>query len=158
MRITKHRRLCLRFTVLVGALAIMYSSRLTSSWAFQAAPSQAQPDQLIHSVKGADLFGTYCAPCHGVNGTGNGPAASALKKRPPDLTRIAQRNDGTFPEDRVRNIVAGSAPAISAHGSREMPVWGPIFHQVEQDQDWGNVRLQNLLAYLRSIQVAERKK
>src|SRR5262249_24544037 len=110
------------------------------------------------SVKGADLFGAYCAPCHGVNGTGNGPAASALKKRPPDLTRIAHRNGGTFPEDRVRNIITGSAPALSAPGSREMPVWGPVFHQVEQDQDWGNVRLRNLLAYLRSIQVSEQKK
>jgi hypothetical protein len=26
-----------------------------------------------------------------------------------------------------------------AHGDREMPIWGPIFHEVEADQDWGEV-------------------
>jgi mono/diheme cytochrome c family protein len=158
MRTTKHLRVCWSLAAVVGVLAIIDSSSLTSSWAFQAVASQTEPDRLIHSVQGADLFGVYCASCHGVHGIGNGPAASALKKRPPDLTRIAERNGGIFPEDRVRNIIAGSAPAISAHGSREMPVWGPIFHQVERDQDWGDVRLQNLLVYLRSIQIAERKK
>jgi len=75
-----------------------------------------------------------------------------LKKHVPDLTRIAQRNKGVFAEDSVRNIIAGDT-SITAHGSREMPVWGPVFHEVEQDQDWGNVRLQNLVKYLKSIQI-----
>jgi len=38
------------------------------------------------------------------------------------------------------------------HGSREMPVWGPIFHQVEEDRDYGAIRVGNLLKYLESIQ------
>jgi hypothetical protein len=33
-----------------------------------------------------------------------------------------------------------------------MPVWGPIFHQVEEDRDYGAVRLHNLTEYIRSIQ------
>jgi hypothetical protein len=33
-----------------------------------------------------------------------------------------------------------------------MPVWGPIFHQIEEDQDFGNVRLRNLIKYLETIQ------
>jgi folate-dependent phosphoribosylglycinamide formyltransferase PurN len=41
---------------------------------------------------------------------------------------------------------------IASHGSREMPVWGPIFHQVEEDVDRGNVRVENLVTYLESIQ------
>jgi mono/diheme cytochrome c family protein len=41
---------------------------------------------------------------------------------------------------------------IASHGSREMPVWGPIFHQVEEDVDRGYVRLDNLVKYLQSIQ------
>jgi hypothetical protein len=41
---------------------------------------------------------------------------------------------------------------IASHGSREMLIWGPIFHQVESDVDRGNVRLENLLKYLESIQ------
>ena len=39
-----------------------------------------------------------------------------------------------------------------AHGNREMPVWGPIFHEVEADQDWGEVRLDAITKHLESIQ------
>ena len=42
--------------------------------------------------------------------------------------------------------------ALASHGSREMPIWGPIFHQIEADVDRGNVRLENLMKYLESIQ------
>jgi hypothetical protein len=32
-----------------------------------------------------------------------------------------------------------------------MPVWGPIFHRIEYDQDLGYVRLQNVTEYLNTI-------
>lgn len=51
----------------------------------------------------------------------------------------------------VRESIMGEQVVV-AHGSREMPVWGPVFHQVEGDMDWGNVRLENLVKYLESIQ------
>ncbi len=102
-------------------------------------------------LDGAKIFRRYCAACHGVNGKGDGPAAPALKRRLPQLATIAKRNGGTFPTARVRSIIAGDdVPA--AHGSREMPVWGPIFHQIDYDQDLGNVRLQNVTEYLSTIQ------
>ena len=107
--------------------------------------------KLIYTVKGPEIFRAYCAPCHGVQGKGNGPMAPALKAKVPDLTRISQRNKGQFPVVRVRTIIAGGGTAV-AHGSNEMPIWGPIFHQVEADQDWGNVRMENLIMYLESIQ------
>jgi len=106
---------------------------------------------LIQSVKGADLFRAYCASCHGPTGVGNGPVAPALKLRPLDLTAIAERNHGKFPTDRIARVIAVD-DRILPHGSREMPVWGPIFHEVEKDQDWGEVRVHNLVEYLRSIQ------
>ncbi len=34
----------------------------------------------------------------------------------------------------VRNLLS---LCTGNHGDREMPIWGPIFHQVEADQDWG---------------------
>jgi mono/diheme cytochrome c family protein len=107
--------------------------------------------QLIHSVEGQDLYRAYCASCHGVNAHGDGPAAPALKTKVPDLTLIAQRNHGAFPSQGITEIISGEGGPVS-HGSREMPIWGPIFHEVEADQDWGNVRLQNLTRYLESIQ------
>jgi hypothetical protein len=33
-----------------------------------------------------------------------------------------------------------------------MPIWGPIFHQIGADQDLGNVRTENVIRYLESIQ------
>lgn len=113
--------------------------------------SDPQFQQLIHSVAGPDLFRAYCAPCHGSNAKGHGPAAEAMKTRVPDLTRLARDNAGKFPDALVRKTIMGD-DVIAAHGSREMPIWGPIFHQVEEDVDRGNVRLNNLVLYLESIQ------
>ena len=110
-----------------------------------------EPVRLIASLKGVDIYRANCAACHGMEGTGNGPAAPALSTRPPDLTTIAQRNGGTFPAARIKKIIAGNESVV-AHGSREMPVWGPIFHQIQNDRDYGEIRLQNLTDYLKSIQ------
>ena len=110
-----------------------------------------QPVQLIHSLKSPDLYRSYCASCHGTEGKGDGPVAPALNSKMPDLTTIAQRNGGVFPATRVNKIISGDQ-IIFAHGTREMPVWGPIFHQVQEDRDYGEVRLQNLTNYLKSIQ------
>jgi hypothetical protein len=108
-------------------------------------------EQLIYSVKGPDLFRAHCAPCHGSDAKGGGPMATALRTKVPDLTGLAKNNLGKFPSERVRKQIIGDDVALS-HGSREMPVWGPIFHQIEADQDFGNVRVGNLLRYLESIQ------
>jgi mono/diheme cytochrome c family protein len=110
-----------------------------------------QPGHLIQSLKGADIYRAYCASCHGSEGKGDGPVAAALTAKIPDLTTISQRNAGVFPTDRVRKVILGDE-SVLGHGSREMPVWGPIFHQVEADRDYGEVRLQNITDYLRSIQ------
>jgi len=103
-------------------------------------------------LDGAQIFRSYCASCHGANGRGQGPAADALKHAPPDLTLISRRNGGRFPRDRVKATIAGKQQTTSAHGSRDMPVWGPVFHEVERDQDWGEVRLENVTTFVQSIQ------
>jgi mono/diheme cytochrome c family protein len=110
-----------------------------------------QPVNLIHSLNGPDLYRSYCASCHGTEGKGDGPVAPALNSKVPDLTTIAQRNGRVFPATQVNKIISGDQ-IILAHGTREMPVWGPIFHQVQEDRDYGEVRLQNLTNYLKSLQ------
>ncbi len=86
-------------------------------------PASAQePKQAI----GEEIFIRYCAVCHGVDGTGNGPLADALKVVPPDLTALAKRNGGRFPTDRVaETILNGAAPG---HG-KAMIAWGRIFEK-----------------------------
>ena len=115
-----------------------------------AAPRAERPARI--PIEGAKIFQYHCTACHGVDGRGHGPASSALKHTVPDLTRIAQRNGGKFPYQRVKDLIEGKQPAPLAHGDREMPIWGPIFHQVEADQDWGEVRLDAVTRQLESIQ------
>lgn len=114
--------------------------------------TKAELEQLIYSVKGSELFRAHCAACHGSDAKGGGPMAPVLKTKVPDLTVLAKKNGGQFPSAQVSHAIMGD-DVVMSHGSREMPIWGPIFHQIESDQDFGNVRLQNLLKYLESLQV-----
>jgi mono/diheme cytochrome c family protein len=105
---------------------------------------------------GRDLFEFYCASCHGRDGKGSGPVVPALKVRPPDLTTIARRNRGQFPTERVTAVVTGDATLPTpAHGSKDMPVWGPIFQALDQRKTVYEVRVSNIVAYLESIQTKE---
>ena len=79
--------------------------------------------------------------------------ASTLRTAPPDLTTIAKRNKGVFPFLRVQKVMAGEELAPQSHGSREMPIWGPILSEVSWDQDLGRIRIYEITRYLESIQV-----
>ena len=74
-------------------------------------------------------------------GKGHGPALVALKHGAPDLTLIARRSGGEFLFQRVKEIIEGKGNGTSAHGSREMPVWGPVLHEVESDVELGELRV-----------------
>jgi len=103
-------------------------------------------------ASGHDLYFSYCASCHGKDAKGKGPAAASLKTPPPDLTTLAQRNDGKFPKARVIETISGEN-AMKAHGSREMPVWGPYFLALSgMKEKAGKARVEDLANYLESIQ------
>jgi mono/diheme cytochrome c family protein len=112
------------------------------------------PPLVITSMYGRDLYQFYCASCHGRDGKGSGPVAPALKGDLPDLTRLAMRNGGEFPRARVEAVVTGRAdPPLAVHGSREMPVWGPIFSGLDRDEAVNRVRIANIVDYLATLQV-----
>lgn len=115
-------------------------------------PVAASETQLIQSVEGAPLFQAYCASCHGTDAKGSGPMSEWLKVKTPDLTRISIRAGGTFPLARVQKIIAGDDSVKSGHGTRDMPVWGPIFSQVSGDRDWGQMRVYNLSEFIQTLQ------
>jgi mono/diheme cytochrome c family protein len=137
-----HRQVPILVLVSVVAVGIFASSQDRD---------QRQPP--ILPVDGASVFRNYCAACHGPGGRGNGPVSKALKRKVPDLTKLSRRNGGVFPATHVRStIMSGSDDLPPAHGSKQMPIWGPIFHDIEFDQDLGNVRLENVTKYLESMQ------
>ena len=106
-------------------------------------------------MSGADLYGEFCASCHGKKAHGDGPAAPSLRKKVPDLTLLAKRRGGVFPAEEVHRIIDGrSMPR--AHGSAEMPIWGWEFYGFEGEDATRRRRaaelIDQLVEYLHSIQ------
>jgi mono/diheme cytochrome c family protein len=100
---------------------------------------------------GKEMFTEYCAVCHGAMGKGDGPAASALKKAPADLTQLTAKNGGKFPDIRVMRYISGE-DAVAAHGTRDMPMWGEVFHSLNRDQGTTQLRISNLTDYVKGLQ------
>ena len=95
--------------------------------AAQQAPAQSAPE-IKHvpiartpADSGKEMFKSDCAVCHGKDGKGDGPAASAMKTPPTDLTLLAQKNGGKYPAAHVAAVIKGQASTPS-HGSEDMPV------------------------------------
>ena len=115
----------------------------------------AAPASAILAERGRELFQRYCAACHGASAEGDGPAAPALRTAPPDLTRIAARRAGRFPDAEIASWIDGRFES-PAHGTREMPVWGVQLRYelpasgLEEEIVRGQIEM--LIEYLRSIQ------
>jgi mono/diheme cytochrome c family protein len=134
-------------TVLVGALVLMAC--------FGQAQDKPTPVVPPDVASGKQTYMEHCTACHGEDGRGTGPASSVLKVPPPDLRRLAMRHNDKFPEEYVTRVVRFGSP-FSAHGSSDMPVWGPIFSVLENGNEVGvRRRIKNLCAYLASIQDKE---
>jgi mono/diheme cytochrome c family protein len=116
-------------------------------------PSQLSPTEMVHV--GHRYFVRYCSACHGAEGRGDGPAASALQSPPADLTRIAQRRGGHFPVAEIITYIDGRS-GVLAHGRRDMPIWGERFGEIVGHDMLGEAvihsHLQVLIAYLQAIQ------
>jgi mono/diheme cytochrome c family protein len=67
-----------------------------------------------------------CSSCHGSSGKGDGPVVKSLTKKPADLTKLAENNQGVFPVARVYDVIDGRVQ-VMIHGTREMPIWGDIY-------------------------------
>jgi mono/diheme cytochrome c family protein len=83
-----------------------------------ATAQEMKPGQLEFQVR--------CAACHGMEGLGDGPVGQLLKMPPPNLALISQRNGGSFPFERVFEIIDGRKE-MAAHGTRDMPIWGDFY-------------------------------
>jgi mono/diheme cytochrome c family protein len=84
------------------------------------------PDAPVAS--GEEMYRTYCAVCHALDGKGGGPATPALRDQVPDLTTLSQRHGGKYPAQYVERVLRfGTAQGFPAHGNEDMPIWGRVF-------------------------------
>lgn len=126
-----------------------------ASFAAQQQKDNTKPSRLPASdpVSGEGMYRMYCSVCHGKDGRGDGPAAIELKTPPSDLTTLSNRHGGKFPEAYVADVLR-TGVKTPAHGTPDMPTWGPLFGTVGgTDQSLVNIRITNLVNYLKSLQV-----
>ena len=107
-------------------------------------------------LSGPELYERLCASCHGVGARGDGPVASHMKVKVPDLTLLAHRDGGEFPTEDVRRAIDGRW-ASRAHGSGDMPVWGWQLYDMSSDDEVAaraqvDSMIDRLIAYLFSVQ------
>ena len=82
---------------------------------------------------------------------------SFLTVPPPDLTQLRKNNEAQFPFWRVFRTIDGREE-VSAHGVREMPIWGNEMRIAEQEllpkfqEDLVAGRIWQLIVYLDSLQ------
>ena len=127
-----------------------------TAWAVVGAAQSQRPPTTSLAMKstyGAELYQFYCSSCHGSTGRGGSPRADTAPP-PPDLTALARANGGVFPRDRVRSTITfgkGSSD-VRAHGTADMPVWGAIVRGLEPSEGLTEVRIENLVNFIETLQ------
>jgi len=112
-------------------------------------PSRVRPPD---PDSGEQLYKSYCADCHGNDLKGNRRISSEYKNPPADLTTLAQRHKGEFPEAYVENVLRNGVNK-PAHGNTEMPVWGIVFAPGnDANPQIVTTRILNLTNYIKSLQ------
>ena len=151
---------------LVLSLALMFSTRTLTIAQQSQTTIKKGPTQKTSARAGHDMFNTYCAVCHGKDAKGSGPAAGALKVRPADLTTLARRHGGKFPTEYVTTVLQYGVEDVKAHGSKDMPIWGPLLGptgaisrseplplaEAREVSSVVTLRIHNLSQYIESLQ------
>jgi hypothetical protein len=103
---------------------------------------------------GSDDFRTYCAPCHGPSGKGDGVLVPRMSSVPSDLTLLGRQNGGLFPSGRVSRAIDGRRPA-KAHGP--MPAWAEAFREPadERGKEAVKKRIQAIVDHVETLQAKE---
>jgi hypothetical protein len=72
-------------------------------------------------------------------------------RSPPDLTTLARRHGGKFPEAYVSNVLRNGV-VMPSHGPAEMSIWGVDFAADRMGEPQAAVRITNLTNYIKSFQ------
>ena len=97
------KKLILIFTVLVVCTCMVAAQEKTPDQSKTVI--QHVPITSTSPVSGKEMYTAYCAVCHGTDGKGGGPAASALKVPPTDLTQLSKNNGDKYPALKVTSTI-----------------------------------------------------
>jgi len=138
--------------ITLAAMTLLISTLAAAQQAAQAPVVKHVPITNTSPTSGKEMFNSYCAVCHGTDAKGGGPAASAFKVPPSDLTALAKNQGGKYPAAHVAAVLRGEAN-LASHGSKDMPVWGPLFSSISQGQQAQvQQRVSNLVDYIGTLQ------
>jgi len=135
--------------LVAGTGAVLLGPRAGTAKEPQQKTMEKEPITYSKPGSGAQMFKDYCAACHGAGGKGDGPAVEFLKAPPADLTTMAKRNGGKFPSEHFIAVIR-LGTGKTAHGTTDMPIWGPLFGT--QNKDLVDLRIKNLTSYVESLQ------
>lgn len=139
--------------IMLGTLLAATSLCLAQEKTDQKPEIKKAPIKQTSAASGKEMFNQYCAPCHGTDGTGKGPAAPAMKSPPTDLTQLAKTHDGKYPASFVTGILKFGGSPNASHGSADMPVWGPLLQSLDKYHDSVvQQRISNLVSYIETLQ------
>jgi mono/diheme cytochrome c family protein len=159
LRVTRNTRwglVKLTRTFCSMAIAVLAASLLTGVACEQSVANSDDPafDAGLAEM-GSEVYQRRCASCHGVDARGHGPASGALKVPPSDLTQIAHRRGGKFPDSEIALFIDGRFD-LPAHGSRDMPIWGARLGEAIPESSLAEEvvrgKIATLIEYLKSIQ------
>lgn len=111
--------------------------------------SPAQPNN------GRQMYASYCANCHGLDGRGHGVTAASLQTPPADLTVLSRNNHGVYPAQHVEAVLRFGAET-GGHTSKAMPVWSTVLGKIDHiNSASGNLeamRISNIVQYVETLQ------
>lgn len=131
----------------LGVLVLVLAFGVLARGLEAQSPVPREP-QMQRTTVGSELYKFYCSNCHGLDAKGR-PATPAMRVPASDLTTLSLNNGGVFPRDRVREIIV---EGTGSHRSSGMPVWGTIFRALEPNDAMVDVRIDNLVRYLETMQ------
>ncbi len=104
--------------------------------------------QTVTRFSGPTDYEVFCKSCHGPSGKGDGSLAGSLRRRPADLTQLANKNDGIYPAEAVFKVVE------KGHDKAEMPAWAEVFAKAQESSGPGDAgaRIRELVKYLETLQ------
>ncbi len=140
--------------ILLLSLGLAASAQEQTPGTAQKKVIKKAPMKPTAADSGKEMYMEYCAVCHGKAGKGDGPAASALKASPVDLTTLAKGNNGKFPSDHVAEVLR-SGTSVPAHGTSDMPIWGRLLGASSihgTNATMVQLRIHNLTEYIESLQ------